>query len=238
MNRSWRALSEVLVDGWNVRRSEGVTQRANSVLPAAAPHDLPDAITRVEKLYLDHGLPPSFQISPAAHPLELDHVLAERGYELSGATTIQVAEVEDVLSRLSPGRLRVEVQNEPGDDWMRLWWDVDGRGGDDARSTARKILTGGSAVYAVSRDEFGPAAVGRLSLVGQWAGVYCMAVRADVRRRGHAQDILRGLLTEAVDRGVRHTWLQVVSDNLAARRLYGRAGFQDFSNYHYRVRCH
>ncbi|QGK68762.1 hypothetical protein GIY23_03645 [Allosaccharopolyspora coralli] len=42
----------------------------------------------MERLYLDHGLPPSFQISPAAHPLELDHVLAERGYELSGATTI------------------------------------------------------------------------------------------------------------------------------------------------------
>ncbi|WP_187352013.1 GNAT family N-acetyltransferase [Allosaccharopolyspora coralli] len=238
MNRSWRALSEVPVDGWIVRRSEGVTQRANSVLPVAAPRDLPDAITRVERLYLDHGLPPCFQLSPAAQPPELDEVLAERGYELSGATTIQVAEVEEVLNRLSCGRSSVEVRDEPGDDWMRLWWAVDGRGDDDARVTAGRILAGGPALYAVSRHEGSPAAVGRLSLVGQWAGVYCMAVRADVRRRGHAQDILRGLLTAAADRGVRHTWLQVVSDNLAARKLYEHAGYQDFSTYHYRVRRH
>lgn len=237
MNRSWRALSEVTVDGWIVRRSEGVTQRANSVLPIATPRDLQSAVRRVEQLYGDHGLPPSFQISPAARPSELDHALAERGYELSGATKIQVAAVEDVLGSLPAGGSGVEVHDEPSDEWMSLWWTIDGRGGDDARATARKILAGGTALYAVGRDSAGPAAVGRLSLVGHWAGVYCMAVRADARRRGHAQHILRGLLSEAVNRGVRHAWLQVVSDNFAARGLYERAGFQDFSNYHYRVRC-
>lgn len=236
MNRSWRARSEVRVDEWIVRRSGGVTQRANSVLPIAAPSDLEDAVTRVEMLYLDHGLPPGFQISPAAQPAELDQVLAGRGYELLGATKIQVAAVEDVMSRLPLVRSRVDVHDEPGEAWMSLWWAVDGRGGADARAVAWEILTGGPALYAIEDDDAGPVAVGRLSLVGQWAGIYCMAVRADARRRGHAMGVLRALLADAADRGVRHTWLQVVADNLAARALYERVGFTDFSSYHYRVR--
>lgn len=127
------------------------------------------------------------------------------------------------------------MRDEPGEDWMRLWWSIDGRGGDDSRKTARNILTGGPALYAIGSDESGPAAVGRLSLDGRWAGVSCMAVRADVRRRGHAMDVLRALLVDAADREVRHTWLQVVEENVAARDLYGRLGFADFSGYHYRV---
>ncbi|GAA4856609.1 GNAT family N-acetyltransferase [Saccharopolyspora cebuensis] len=235
MNRSWRARSEVAVDGWLVRRSSGVTQRANSVLPVSAPADLAAAITRVEELYQDEGLPPCFQISPAARPAELDQVLADRGYELRGDTEVRVAAVEDVLRRLPPARGPVDVHDAPGPDWMGLWWAVDGRGGADARAVARDILGGGPALYALRRDAAGPAAVGRVSLVGRWAGVYCMAVRADARRRGHATEVLRALLVGAADRGARHTWLQVVADNAAARALYERVGFADFSRYHYRV---
>ena len=236
MNRSWRARSEVDVDGWIVRRSGGVTQRANSVLPAAAPTDLEAAVTRVEELYLDHGLPPHFQISPAAQPPELDQFLAARGYEVRGSTKVCVAAVEDVLRLLPPQWSKVDVHDEPGADWMSLWWATDGRGGADSREIARKILTGGTALYALGHDEAGLAAVGRLSLDGRWAGVYCMAVRPDARRRGHAMDVLRALLANASDRQVRHTWLQVVEENVAARALYGRLGFADFSGYHYRVR--
>lgn len=235
MNRSWRARSEVNVDGWIVRLAGGVTQRANSVLPAAAPPDLPDAVVRVEKLYQDRGLAPSFQISPAAQPAGLDQVLAGRGYEWRSPTNVQVAAAGDVLRQLPLCCTDVDVKDEPGEDWMDLWWAVDGRGRTEARAIAREILTAGPALYASVRDGVGTAAVGRLALVGQWAGVYCMAVRPDVRRRGYAMSVLRALIEHAADRGVRHTWLQVVADNDAARTLYRRAGFADLYGYHYRT---
>lgn len=142
MNRSWRARSEVEVDGWIARLSGGVTQRANSVLPLAAPADLEAAVTRVEELYLEHGLLPHFQISPAAQPPELDQFLADRGYAVSGSTKVCVAAVEDVLRRLRPQWSDVDVRDEPGEDWMRLWWSIDGRGGDDSRSVAARDLYG------------------------------------------------------------------------------------------------
>ena len=236
MNRSWPARSEVAVDGWIARLSGGVTQRANPVLPLAAPADLQAAVTRVEELYLEHGLLPHFQISPAVQPPELDQFLADRGYEVRGTTKVCIAAVDDVLRRLRPQWSEVDVHDDPGEEWMRLWWAIDGRGGNDSRGIARKILTGGPASYALGYDEAGPAAVGRLSLDGSWAGVYCVAVRADARRRGHAMDVLRALLVDAADRDVRHAWLQVVEENVAARALYGRLGFADFSGYHYRVR--
>lgn len=235
MNRSWRARSEVDVDGWLVRRSGGVTRRANSVLPVAAPADLEGAVTRIEELYLDHGLPPHFQISAAAQPPQLDQFLATRGYEMRGTTKVCVATVEDVLRFLPPQWSKVDVHDDPGADWMSLWWATDGRGDADSREIARKILTGGPALYALGRDEAGPASVGRLSLDGSWAGVSCMAVRADARRRGHSMDVLRALFKSAVDRGMRNAWLQVEEDNATARMLYERIGFVDFSGYHYRT---
>ncbi len=235
MNRSWRARSEVAVDGWIARLSGGVTQRANSVLPLAAPADLEAAVTKVEELYLDHGLPPHFQISLAAQPPDIDHFLAARGYEVRGSTKVCIAAVEDVLRRLPPQWSQVDVNDEPDEDWMSLWRAMDGRGGAGSRAVARKILTGGPASYALGHDEAGPAAVGRLSLDGSWAGVYCMAARPDARRRGHAMDVLRVLLVDAAGREVRHAWLQVVEENVAARALYGRLGFADFSGYHHRV---
>lgn len=235
MNRGWQAPLVVRVDGWLVRLADGVTQRANSVLPIVAPHELPDAVARVEKLYQARGLAPSFQISPAAQPADLDQFLAGKGYELRSPTNVQVATVEAVLRHLPLSCSDVDVHDEPGENWMDLWWAVDGRGGAEARSVARGILTAGPALYASGRDGAGTAAVGRLALVGRWAGLYCMAVRPDLRRRGYAMSVLRALLEHAVNLGVRSTWLQVVANNDAARALYRRVGFADLSSYHYRT---
>jgi ribosomal protein S18 acetylase RimI-like enzyme len=238
MRLGWPALSEVEVSGWIARLSDGVSRRANSVLPAAAPNDLENALARVEQLYGDHGLAPTFQLSPAAQPVALDEVLACRGYELQGPTAVHVAVIKDVLRQLPPSTTNVRVLDEPDADWFDLWWSVDGRGGATARAVARHILTSCPALYASTVDRAGVTAVGRVALVGEWAGVYCMAVRADVRRRGLAMSVMRALLKHATDRDGRSTWLQVIADNLPARTLYERVGFVQASKYHYRTRGH
>ncbi|MDP9642723.1 ribosomal protein S18 acetylase RimI-like enzyme [Actinopolyspora lacussalsi] len=234
MRRGWPAIRETTVDGWIARLSDGVTRRANSVLPVHCPNDLADAIGRVEELYRGHGLPPVFQVGPAARPSGLDSALARRGYEVRTPTIVQVAPIADVLRRIPPPHREVRVLNRPDSSWLELWWEVDGRGDPDSRAIAHEILTGGEALYAAGEDRHGTAAVGRLALVGSWAGVYCMAVRPDARRGGHASAILHGLLERAVELGSEHAWLQVTADNLAARDLYERAGFVTRSNYHYR----
>ncbi|SDJ79901.1 Acetyltransferase (GNAT) family protein [Actinopolyspora mzabensis] len=234
MRGGWPATRETTVDGWLARLSGGVTRRANSVLPCHAPSDAERTLTRVEELYRGHGLPPVFQLGPAAQPSGLDSVLARRGYELRTPTIVQIATIEDVLHRLPDSEADVRVRRRPDTTWMDLWWEVDGRGGPDSRELSHDILTGVPGLYARSHHRDGIAAVGRLALVDSWVGVYCMAVRPDARRRGHAQAVLRGLLERAAEHGSKHTWLQVTADNHAARTLYERVGFAPAANYHYR----
>lgn len=236
MRRGWPALSEVDIDGWVARVSGGVTQRANSVIPSAAPKDPTAALDRVERLYAEHGLPAVFQLGPDARPDGLDAILDARGYVLGSPTTVSVADADTVLDRLPHNGSRVEVTDEPDEAWLDLWWSVDGRGDHHARETARRILTGGPARYGTVTDAGGVAAVARLAVVDEWGGLYCMAVRPDARRRGHGLAVLRGLLAHAAARGVSRTWLQVRSENTGALALYARAGYTPTSRYHYRTR--
>lgn len=227
MRAGWPALEEVEVDGWVARFSGGVTQRANSVLPLASPTNLERTLARVEKLYADRGLPTIFQLGPGTE--SLDRVLAARGYEFGSPTSTQTVEVGDVLPPDG-----VEIGKSPDPDWLDLWWAVDGRGDADALAIAVKILTGGPALYATMRDDRGATAIGRMALVGEWGGVYCMAVRDDARRRGLGTTVLTALLAAGRARGITRSWLHVLDRNTAARRLYERAGYTEAATYHYR----
>jgi N-acetylglutamate synthase len=237
MRAGWPALEEVVVDGWVVRFADGVTQRANSVMPLVAPADLGGALDQVEALYAARGLPAVFQIGNGAQPGELDRVLAERGYAFGSPTGFQVVEVDHALGRLEPADVDIADIAEALDrDWLDLWWAVDGRGDADALAVAEKILTGGPALYATIRDG-GAVAVGRLALVSDWGGVYCLAVRPDARRRGLGGAVLAGLLAAGREHGVTRSWLQVRDENAAARRLYQRAGYREVARYHYRTQA-
>ncbi len=244
MRQGWPAQTEVSVDGWVVRLSGGVTRRANSVLPLTAPADLRATLDRVELLYRERGIAPCVQLGPTARPGGLDAVLAARGYQVGARASVQTAGIEDVLrelARLEPGSSAkmtsagVEVSERPDRAWMDLWWAVDGRGDAEAREVGRRILTGRPALYASWHDAAGATAIGRLALVGDWGGLYCLAVRPDCRRQGRAMLIIDALLDQARARGLRQTWLQVTTANQGARALYARLGFRTAADYHYRT---
>ncbi|MFL6123011.1 GNAT family N-acetyltransferase [Actinophytocola sp.] len=230
MRAGWPAIEEIPVDGWLARFSGGVTQRANSVLPLAASADMTAALEQVEKLYADRGLPVVFQVGE--QDTELDRVLDARGYASGSPTVVQTAVVDIVLAAL--GTHQVDVAEAADAAWLGLWWAVDGRGDAAALAVAEKILGGGPALYGTIRDARGAAAVGRLALVGEWGGLYCLAVRPDMRRRGLGAAVLAGLLTSGRERGITRSWLQVRAENAGARRLYQRAGYTDAAHYHYR----
>ncbi|WP_449061247.1 GNAT family N-acetyltransferase [Planomonospora algeriensis] len=126
----------------------------------------------------------------------------------------------------------VRLGTEPDPEWLDVWWNVDGRGGGDARETARRILTGVPAVYG----SLGTEAVGRGVVQGEWFGVYCMATAAHARRRGHARRMLSALLSHGREQGAQRAYLCVVEANTTARSLYERLGFTVSARYHYRVR--
>ncbi len=238
MNQGWPAAHSTELDGWLVRRNAGVTLRANSVLPASAPFDLGKALDYVETLYQAHGITPSFQISPAARPVDLDAQLEARGYEVRTPTLVQYAEIADVLAKLPEPTVKVNISSAPDDTWMDFWWSADGHGRSSTeRAAARQILDRGRALYAVVRAGDQVTAIGRLALVDDWSGLYCLAVDERFRRQGLAQAVIHALLQAATVQGIGRIWLSVVEANEPARALYDRLGFQTVSRYHYRVRA-
>src|SRR5271165_4691475 len=77
---AWPALRQVLLDGWVLRFSEGLTRRANSVNPLRADHRGVDAlIPACEALYRRRLLPTIFRLPSIIGPA-LDRRLDALGY--------------------------------------------------------------------------------------------------------------------------------------------------------------
>jgi ribosomal protein S18 acetylase RimI-like enzyme len=236
INQGWPAEAKTELDGWVVRRNRGVTRRANSVLPASAPFDLERALDYVENLYQAHDITPCFHVSPAVQPTDLDERLEARGYVVQTPTLVQCADAADLLDRLPAAPADVNISSAPDDAWMDAWWRIDGHGGPDEQAAARQILNRGRALYATIPAAGPVKAIGRLALVDDWAGLYCLAVDERFRRQGLALAVIRSLVEQALSVGVRRIFLQVVAANEPARALYDRLGFRTVSQYHYRVK--
>ncbi|MFJ6025430.1 ribosomal protein S18-alanine N-acetyltransferase [Brevundimonas sp. NPDC092305] len=58
------------------------------------------------------------------------------------------------------------------------------------------------------------------------AEILTLAVRPEARGRGLAGILLRQALADAATRDVRRVFLEVADDNLAARAVYAKAGFE------------
>ncbi|MGF6831984.1 ribosomal protein S18 acetylase RimI-like enzyme [Paenarthrobacter sp. TE4293] len=242
MDKAWPALErEVLEqDGageWVLRASGGVTQRANSVWPGATSgvsttdRALERLVRSASDWYRHRRLPLIFQVFDDARNAALNDVLDRQRFTRQSETKIMVRGVDGVPS----GSANVEILDHPTDEWLRLWWAVDGRGGDAELSVAHKILTGCPSLYALVRDDDGaPAAVGRLALVDGWGGIYSMATSAPHRRRGHGATVLAALVKAGAALDLKGFWLLVTAANHGAQSLYTQSGFTDYGSYLYR----
>ncbi|TDD84770.1 GNAT family N-acetyltransferase [Actinomadura darangshiensis] len=223
---AWPAPSSQDMGGWLLRHAEGVTKRANSVLPLGDPGEVGHAVDQVEGFYSALGLPTVFSMDAQARPDGLDGFLEGRGYEIVDPTLAMVTDIAGPYEEDG-----VEVEQTPSREWLDLWWSVDGRYHHQL-PTAEKILTGVPAGYA-SLDG---VAVGRGVPQGEWLGIYAMAVAPEARRQGLGRRVLRALLAWGRDQGCGRAYLVVVERNAPARALYEAEGFVRAGGYHYRVK--
>ncbi|QHC69030.1 GNAT family N-acetyltransferase [Rathayibacter sp. VKM Ac-2801] len=239
---AWPALVRRPLGAWELRASAGVTKRANSVLASGEVVDQGAALDAAEAFAREHGIAPLVQIGPPS-PDGLTGLLAERGAAPIDRTLVLTGSVQEALAALpapssSAPPPRVRLAPAPDEDWLALWWSVDGRGGAEERAVAERILAGCPSSYALVSDEDGPAATGRLALVAApdgelCGGLYALATRPDARRRWLASAVIRTLLEDASRRGVARFWLQVLAENAGARRLYASLGCRESSWYEY-----
>jgi ribosomal protein S18 acetylase RimI-like enzyme len=251
---TWPPARVVEVDGWRVGLSGGMTRRANSVLPVAAPRDLGAAVERVEALYAAERQPAVFRIGRGARPAGLAALLDARGYRVATQTDVLVRPLDELPAVPSRGEA-VVAADAPNAAWLAVW------SGEKAPLAARRpgpeagvpdaspvdagsvdagfvdaVLTAPRALYLTAHDDAGPVGVVRAAFVDDWVGLSCLAVNGRARRRGIGRTLTLRALRAAAEQGARRAFLQVEVENTAAATLYARLGFLPAERYHYRQR--
>jgi N-acetylglutamate synthase len=239
---AWPAATVQLVDGWLLRHTPAVARRrSNSALPPpvaadAGPAQRAQVLDLAEWFYARRDQPTVVQVSPAELHGQLDRELAARGYRRQAPTVVSTAPID----RLLPGRPSVpapavSVAATGSRQWLACWTALEGRL--DAEATGRLVLAriGPETGFLTATRDDDVLGVGMLVVERGWAGVFCMATRSEARGRGIATAILGAGARWAAARGARDLYLQVEEENLPARRLYDRLGFQPSHHYHYRV---
>lgn len=231
----WRPLEQEPLGDWLLRASAGVTGRGNSALAAADPgRPLDEAIATVEAWYDARGLPAQVQLADRVAPAGLAERLDDLGWATSPATHVMTAELAPVLRSAGPSHAEVRLDETLDDAWLAAWR-VDAPGLDvDA---ARALMTNhDQVVFASIREGDRCLAIARVAVDGRWAGLFCVEVAADARRRGLGRAVNIAALRWAVAHGARRVYLQTSSDNTPAIVLYESMGFTVHHNYVYRSR--
>jgi ribosomal protein S18 acetylase RimI-like enzyme len=229
-----------VVDGWLLRAApEFPFRRTNSVFPNHGTGAVDETrLAVVADFYRERGLPVRYQLSPAAQPPDLDEQLARDGYEIEAPVDILVADLVAVLTRTAT-QWDVAVAAGISDEWARDYGRL--HAPDDALSGrieayGRLMRTVGPRVIAATLDADGaPGGIAFGVVERGWLGIYGMAARADLRRRGVATALLHAL-ARAASPDATKAYLQVEVDNDGARACYERASFTREYGYHYRVR--
>jgi GNAT superfamily N-acetyltransferase len=216
-------------DGWTLRHAPGCSWWIGTALPhgATGPDDLLRRVAEAEQFYAAHGATARFQLTPGASPAALDPLLARRGYRRSGPISLQVAGIAATPAA-------AQLTDHPTRGWFDTWSAA--RGHDD--SAAEWDLLGRvdlPSAYVCLHEGSDVVAVGRAVADTGWAGVFGMATLPRARGRGAARTVLATLANWAGAHGADRLYLQVERDNVAAMRLYQRAGFSELCEYHYRT---
>ena len=250
MGPAWGAIERESLGDWELRASQGFTQRGNSVLPVGDPGvPLAEAVDRIEDWYAVRGLPARVSLAgpvgfePGEDPLGAE--LLARGWS-SGDRTLNLTASTDTVAAAGPDGVVVDVS----DDLDEAWLDAYAQTRTMVRDVAAQVLSGSPVQHFAairlggglaqqvgvstpgSRDPR-PVAIGRLAVAGGWAGLAALWTDPAFRGRGLATRVTSRLAEVARADGIRLIHLQVEADNESAISLYERLGFERHSTYVY-----
>ncbi|MCX4795109.1 GNAT family N-acetyltransferase [Streptomyces sp. NBC_01242] len=232
--RAWQPVESEPLGDWRLRAARGFTRRANSVLPLGDPGmPLDEALGRVRRWYEERELPAYIQTATGAEGTQelLCAELEERGWRREVTAEVRIAALAPV-GDLDAEVSRVRLSRDLDEAWLSRYQRFETPG-----PHVLQVLRGGPSVWfaAVPGDAAGaaPAAIGRCVVDGRWAGFMAVEVDPAHRRRGLASAVMTALARKALDEGASAAWLQVETDNDAARALYEGMGFAVHHRYHH-----
>ncbi|WP_235516136.1 N-acetyltransferase [Acidovorax sp. Root219] len=229
---AWPARQSVLHGGWVFRLSGGFTKRANSVNALASNASFSGVRAAAEALYIRHGLPPVFRISPLA-PAAADQELAKAGYTYFDPSLVMATAGLDAAQ----AHACVKIETTPTAAWLDGFAAANGVAAQNHavhHSMVHAIAL--PCAFATLHDGAGRTMGFGLAVLERGAiGLYDIVVDPALRGQGHGSGLVRALLQWGRDVGAGSAYLQVRAVNGVAQRLYAGLGFGEVYQYHYRI---
>jgi len=222
------------VDGWLLRFSPGKAKRARCI-NAVARGRRPTAEKLAESaaLFAAAHLPLIVRITPFTLPVDLDAQLRGLGLRRFDDTRVMVL---PELTGVGPPALesRYTLRSIAIEPFAQHVGTLRGSPLAQRQAHAERLANSPVPFYAFELQHEGHVlACGQFALEGELVGLYDVFTVPEARGRGLARMLCQHLLARARERGARHAYLQVESDNRQARSVYFRLGFSDGYSYHY-----
>ncbi len=229
------AINTEILDGWLLRYSNGYTYRGNSVNPLYYSLENYDSkITECESRYKKLNLPCVFKLTPDTDKI-LDKTLERRNYARAKDADIMVSSLDSWKQETLNG---VECSEKLTADWLEQFVVLNGTTTEPDKSTAIDILSNikRPVVCASIYDGDTMAGCGLGVIEGEYIGLYDIRVREEYRRQGFAASICKKIIERGIAAGAKEAYLQVMSSNESAVKLYEKLGFVKKYTYWYRVK--
>lgn len=220
---------------WKCRISNGRTFRANSVLVLGSPPfgesglDLEHAITTVDAMYREAGLPTVFQICLPIYK-EFNDYLVARGWseKVGAAFLIKDLELSTGLANLALSS-NVEIVNvdQPSEEFLALHDD----------HSLRSIMMAHPARYIALTHDGEIIATARVAISEDWSIVTRLIVSDSFRKKGLARILMLACMNSALENGATKMALQVDQSNQDAQALYEKLGFRIHHRYRFMQRA-
>jgi ribosomal protein S18 acetylase RimI-like enzyme len=231
----WPAKEIERYRGWIIQWNDGITWRANSVLPLEETNDelLEDSIDYVINFYNERYSPTTFKITKGSKPRVLDETLDEMDFQKRMITHLQMVPVAELVSfdsRVGVDLLRVT------DESIDLLFHRSERD-EFALGIRREIIhrIEGEKKIACVMIDGKVAGVGLGVVEEDMLGFFSIRTLPEYKRQGVAWSINCALAYWGEENGAHTAFLQVESENRPALELYRAMGFETRYTYWYRI---
>jgi N-acetylglutamate synthase len=234
-NNAWPALQTLQYDGWILRFANGVTKRSNSVNPLYPSTIDPDKkISYCEHLYASRNIPVCFKVTAGTEPPDLDHKLASRGYSILSNISFQTM----TISKIPPEpihEVNIDVELKPHwiDEFIRMN-EFDAARKTTYMSIMNQVYLPKCMISLVRNNQ--TIGVGLGVVEGNFIGLFDIVVDKAYRNTGLGYLIVENILRWGRKQGADTAYLQVLTNNFPAIRLYDKLGFKEAYQYWYRVK--
>ncbi|NHJ39823.1 MAG: GNAT family N-acetyltransferase [Asgard group archaeon] len=237
-SNAWPALKHHILNGWIIRLAEGVTRRANSVLPLSYyGENIQEDIDFVEEIYNQWNLPSVFQIPDYHEPKNLSHILEDRGYLKEAESLVMKCAIKEISTISQNLNFSYSNSNKESEEWFTALKEFN-NSSNERISIVRKIINRISQPkkFFYAKENESIVGVTLVVIERSHLGIYNMATKPEYRRQGIAKSIFAEIKKWATEQNIGNIYLQVQGDNLGAINLYKSVNLRETFRYRYMIK--